>query len=302
MKTICIIFFSSIILVSFGQTQIPEGGFENWTSSSLNTYYEPTGSWWTTLNTLTSLGGPVTASSTTDTHGGTHAAKLETKQWGTFLLPGLLVSGNFVMVSPYIKQGKPFSDKPLKFIGWYKYTSVSGDSAAIVAILTRFNTATGFRDTLATAALVEKNSVAVYSQFSIDFDYTITDVNPDSITVVFSSSADGSNFHGQVGSTLFIDDVSLEYTLGIKVSLDSEFTINVFPSPAINELSLQFNTSKSGQFVCKVYSMEGRFVKSFTPVGNIQHLDVSAWQQGKYIVQAWKDNKMVSSTKFVVAH
>jgi len=121
MKKILFIVFSLFITVSaMAQTPIPQGGFDNWATSSQNPYYEPAGGWWTTLNTLSALGAPVTVSRTTDVHSGAYAAKMETNQWGTFLLPGLLVSGKFIMEAPFIKQGQPFTAKPKKFKGWIK--------------------------------------------------------------------------------------------------------------------------------------------------------------------------------------
>jgi hypothetical protein len=302
MKKLYILVLSFIAGTTMAQTQMPEGGFNNWTPSTLNTYYEPTGGWWTTLNSLVSLGGPVTVSRSNDVHSGTFAAKLETKQWGTFLLPGLLVSGNFILTSPFIKQGKPFTDKPSKFKGWIKYTSVNSDSAAIVALLTKFNTGTGKQDTIARAVQIIKNDISVYTPFDINFDYSNTSISPDSIILVLTSSADGGNFHGQVGSTLFVDDISLEYATGLQESLMPEFSLSVFPSPAAKQLLLEFNTSQPEQLRCIIYSINGRFIQSFTPSGKNHQLDVSGWEQDCYLLQAWMGKSLVSSAKFVIVH
>ncbi len=300
MKNLYVVLLSLIVCFSQAQTQIPEGGFDNWTASPQNSFYEPSGGWWTSLNALVNLGAPVTVSNTTDVHSGAYAAKLETKKWGTFLLAGLLASGSFNMKAPYIKQGKPFTDKPSKFKGWYKYISVSGDSAGIVAMLTKFNTGTGKQDTIAKAIEVVKNTVSQYTQFEIDFDYKITGINPDTIIFVFTSSGDGGNFKGQVGSTLFIDDISLEYATGLEENLMPEFNVNVYPSPASKQLSLEFNTPNPEKLLCKVYSLDGCFVHSFVPSGNNYHLDISLWKQGKYILQGWNGDSLVLSAKFIV--
>jgi len=302
MKTLNILILSLLIGSAMAQTQIPEGGFNNWTPNSTNIYYEPAGDWWTTLNSLASLGGPVTVSRTTDAHSGEYAAKLETKLWGDFLISGLLASGNFVMTEPYIQNGRPYTETPSSFKGWYKYSPVNGDSAGVGAILTRYNTDTGQKDTIATAVRAITENAETYTQFEIDFDYLIPSVNPDTIIIVFTSSGDGGNFMGQVGSTFIIDDILLEYPSGIKESLSQEFTINAYPSPANNQLSLEFNTNHPEKLLCSIYAIDGRFMQSFSLSDKKHKLDVSTWQQGKYIVQAYMDNSLVSSAKFIVVH
>jgi len=301
MKNLIVLILSFLVLQAMAQTQIPEAGFNNWSPNSMNTYFEPTGGWWATLNALESLGGPVTVSPTTDVHTGEYAALLETKLWGEFLISGLLVSGSFGGTEPVIEEGQPFTDKPSKFKGWYKYSPVNGDSAGMAAILTRYNTETDQTDTLAEAIQAITEAATEYSQFEIDFDYYITGVNPDTITIVFSSSGDAANFQGEVGSTLWIDDLLLEYSTGLYESLAPEFTINLYPSPTDGQLFMEFNTSHPEELICYIYSMDGRFIQSFTPSGKKHNIDVSSWQHGRYILQAYVGKNLYSSAKFVIA-
>jgi len=300
MKKICILFLTLSVYSAIAQTQIQEGGFENWTLFQ-KTYYEPTGGWWTSLNTLSALGGPVTVSPTTDVHSGSNAAKLETKKWGTFLLPGLLASGSFIMTSPYIKEGKPFTGKPFKFNGWFKYSPVNGDSAAIATFLTKYNTVTGKQDTVAQAIEVLKGNVSEYNPFSLIYEYKSA-IDPDTIIIVFISSAGSGNSSGQVGSTLFIDDVNLEYSSGLQEILMPEFTTDVYPSPATNQILLRFNTMSEEPIICKIFSIEGQLMQSFFFFFKTHQIDVSNWSQNSYIVQVWSSGKYVSSTNFMVAH
>jgi hypothetical protein len=206
------------------------------------------------------------------------------------------------MTEPYIQNGRPYTETPSKFKGWYKYSPVNGDSAGIGAILTKFNTGTGQKDTLATAIKAITNDVQTYTQFDIDFDYKMTGINPDTIIIVFTSSGDGENFMGEVGSTFIIDDILLEYTSGLQESLSPEFTIHAFPSPADEQLSLEFNNHHPEKLMCYIYAIDGRLMRRFSPSGKKYQLDVSSWQQGKYIVQAFVQNNFVSSAKFIVAH
>ena len=86
MKALNVLLLSLVITAAMSQTQIPEGGFNNWILHSTEIYYEPAGDWWATLNPLATLGGPVTVYRTTDAHSGEYAAQLETKLWGTLLI------------------------------------------------------------------------------------------------------------------------------------------------------------------------------------------------------------------------
>jgi len=201
-------------------TNVPDGDFEQWTLSAQSTYEEPSSGWWTSLNVLKNLGGPESIKKTTDAHTGNYAAKLITSQWGELIIPGILLSGIFDFNAPnMIIEGKPFTEKPLKIKGYYKYTSVNGDSAAIYANITKYNLQTSRRDTIADARLAVLNTVQEYTMFDLDFDYFITGQTPDSISIVFASSADGGNFNGAIGSTLYIDDVSLVLQNGSKLKI-----------------------------------------------------------------------------------
>jgi len=191
-------------------SNLPNGDFENWVLSAQQTYEEPSTGWWATLNPLKNLGGPETVVKTDDAHTGQYAAKLTTAAWGQLTIPGILLSGLFDFNAPnMIIEGRPFTDKPLKFKGYYKYTSVNGDSAAIYANITKYNTLNSIKDTLAEVRLPIYTSVNQYTAFEIDFTYLLPGITPDSLSIVFASSADGANFNGAIGSTLYIDDISL---------------------------------------------------------------------------------------------
>jgi len=302
MKLLNVLLLFLLISPAIAQTQIPEGGFNNWTPNSTSTYYEPAGAWWATLNPLVSIGAPVTVSPVDDAHSGEYAAQLETRLWGTLLLSGIMVSGDFILSAPYIKNGKPFADTPSKFTGWYKYISVNGDSAGIAAILTRYDTGKGKQDTVATAVTAITESASIYTEFEIDFEYFMPGINPDSIIIVFTSSGDGGNFHGEVGSTLTIDDISLEYPFGIQESLLPEFITEAFPSPATTSISFKFNTAQAEKLFCYVYSLNGQLMQSFSPDDKEYRMDVSNWPQGKYVIQVYEDSNLASSAKFIVAH
>ncbi|MFZ4401224.1 MAG: PCMD domain-containing protein [Bacteroidales bacterium] len=281
----------------FGQTPIPESGFENWTQTA--SYEEPTGNWWTSLNTLKSLGGPITLSKTTDIHSGNYAAKLETKKWGTLIIPGLLVSGRFVTAAPFIIQGKPFTDKPIKFKGYYKYISVNNDSAALFAMITKYNSSTLKRDTIAFAQKAILTTTNTYTAFDINFVYSSSSA-PDSIDIVFSSSAAGANFAGQVGSTLFVDDIMLEYNSGIVESLTPEVAITIFPIPAKLSFEVEINTSHHYPLYYFIYSIDGKLASKGNIENNKTYISTHLMNAGNYILNVYTEDVLLGSKKFII--
>jgi hypothetical protein len=296
---VCVFYVTSHI---YAQTLIPEGHMENWSLSGTGSFEEPTGGWWTSLNSLKSLGGPVTLTKTTDAYSGSYAAKMETKQWGTFLLPGLLVSGDFTTASPFIIQGKPYTELPIKFKGYYKYTSVSNDSAAIFAMITRYNTLTGKRDTIADASLAVLATVTTYTPFDIDFNYHNPYVSPDSIDIVFSSSAAGGSFQGQVGSTLFVDEISLEYPSGITENIFSEISVDLYPNPSDESIRIFSQENDLKECTGIIYALNGDKICTISNLSNNYLLNTKLFPGGKYFLNIYSEKELIATKKFTVVH
>lgn len=183
------------------------------------------------------------------------AAKLQSTWIG---LPGIagafasasMFTGNFIRtdgMNGVLSFGQPFTAKPTKLTGYYKYTPVAisymekwdsnvdpnlkeGDSdqcIIYVALCTKnyeirtnpenrqlFNPKDA--SVIAYGELVAKEAVSGeeangYKKFSIDIKYRKTDVTPSYIVVVAAASRYGDYFTGGKGSTLYIDEFNLEY-------------------------------------------------------------------------------------------
>ncbi len=281
--------------VLYSQGQIPGGEFESWTTPPFASYEEPNGGWWTTLNTLKSIGGPETVEKTNDAHGGNFAAVLTTKQWGTLTIPGLLVSGEFDIQNPsFLVQGQPFTDSPQAFQGWFKYSPVGGDSAGLAALLTRWNSNLQKRDTLAQAAWVVTSAYPSWTAFDLPFAYFQTGISPDSILVAMVSSGDGQNFNGQVGSTLWIDDVRLEYAT-VRPEIESSPKISAVFRSAHISLDLPENL---GKCALRVYDMQGQILSEAQVSGGQRNVDFNA-PNGIYVVEIIGSNRIHLRQKLV---
>lgn len=137
--------------------------------------------------------------------------------------------------------GTPYTGKPKAIEGWFKYESGPRfledgeyidkvDHGNIIAILFERTDSVRMLDGHTSAANWEHpNMVAIasmpqtpvtkeWTQFHLDFDYDryMRQIDPDklarggyALSLIFSSSADGGDFKGSPGSTLWIDEVRI---------------------------------------------------------------------------------------------
>lgn len=217
----------------WSQTEIPNASFEDWTSAT--NYDNPNN--WTTLNVLAALGAPAVASKSTDAVSGNFALKLETVSFFGNKIPGLCYLGEYEinLLDPASGTlfGKPFTGRPSRLVGAYKYVPVGNDVGGVSLQLWRTNPATGKRDTIGQATLTAETTTG-YQNFDLPIEYTATDA-PDSISIVIVSSANEGQY--QVGSAIYVDDLQLVYDpLGINTS--DALAASVYPNPATNQLHI----------------------------------------------------------------
>ncbi len=174
------------------------------------------------------------------------SAELNTKFVGIGIV-GKLAAGN-IFSGVYKKTdgtngildfGRPFTGRPTKMKGHFKYkcvdithtssefTNLKGqpDTASIYIALTSMTEPLEIRTRPSNRQLFDKNadyviaygelqtgkSVDNWTEFTIDLKYRRTDVKPSYIIIVASASKYGDYFTGGNGSTLWIDDFSLEW-------------------------------------------------------------------------------------------
>lgn len=212
---------------------VTNGCFSNWIykfpeSSPNDTFLEVQGGFLSTLNELSILPPQITMNpvktvyKTSDFVVGPYAARMISKKLvlnstQEIFIPGMIGSTDLDIPNQTIHIGKPYTEKPYAFQGYYKYFPANGDSGLILAMLTKFNTALSKRDTIAYARLVVKNTVGTYTNFVLPLNYWDLTATPDSVSLLMVSSA-GINlndlFHcvGQEGSVMYIDEISYKMT------------------------------------------------------------------------------------------
>lgn len=300
MKRTLLILLCTLSLELLAQ-QIPNNSFETWEPQLNNTYEEPGGNWWATLNFLRGFGSsaPVTVKKSTSAQAGQYAAEITTGTFGSFTIPGLLVSGtvgeiDIVNPTDVIQRGQPFTATPEKLTGYYKHSPVNGDSAAAIVLLTKYNSNTSQRDTVAIAETYFYTSVSTYTAFESILDYQMTGVTPDSITIVLVSSAAAENLAGQPGSTLFIDDLALSYIQGIEQDVFNTIIVQAYPNPTIDRVTFTTAGPPAARSVI-LYDELGRNCFE-APFNNTSiEADISSLANGKYLFAVQENSKIVST-------
>lgn len=266
MKKVYILLLFCISTFSYGQ-QLLNSDFENWTNhpgSGLYSSYDEVDNWASgnaAVNIVPGATPPTTK--TTDAQHGNNAVKLTTQSIFGQIAAGNLFTGRFQLnlTNPVksAQMGIPYVAKPTAFNVYYKYTSVSGDSCAIYALLTKYNTVTKTRDTVGFGQFKTHVTVSSYTLLHVPITYRNTET-PDSIAMVFTSSADGGNFRGRVGSSLTVDNLSLEFdALSTTASLASVSAV-LYPNPATAQVVLSNAPSESGTVY--FYNVSGKLVAS----------------------------------------
>ena len=278
-KKLCVLCALPLLFgaVSAQNFPIPDGHFENWktgTTDAGGTYDELSDPFWTSLNLISGLPpesftGPVTMFKDKGRSGADDdfAPKMVSDEmtFGTeskhIFLPGVVGTLEVLIQEQSAVFGRPFPSRPSALKGYMKYLPVNGDSASIF--------------------------VEVYK-------YEIEDeVMPDSITVLFVSSAgydfdDLFNCKGQVGSTLWVDDVEFVYE-GDEPgpSTNNENAVlaasKLYPNPSFNGI---FNLNVQEACSMEVFAISGQSVmqQNLMAAGTYT-VDLSRFAPGVYYIR-----------------
>ena len=191
-------------------------------------------------------------------------------------------------------------DTPRALEGWYKYNPVEGDSALIDIGFFDYG------DEIFIEKMIIKETVNDWTHFSVDIPQQYWSEYFNEIRVLFVASA-GVNFDtlvlckGQKGSTLWIDDIYLNYEVGIKQNLFSTLKANVFPNPVAGNEVLNFELNENFTGKIMIYNVSGSLVMEEKIEEKLKRLNISTLAGGNYIYKLMNDNIIFTQGKFVVA-
>ncbi len=222
-----------MLLAASGFCQIPNAGFETWTS--MGTYENPTS--WGTMNNTTTLASVYTAEKATPGSPGTYFMKLTSKTAGPVVVNGVAVSGRLDSTTYQPKSGFPFILRPQSFTGKWQY--MGSNLGSLSAYLTKWNTGLSKRDTVAKVIHNLSGMVMSWATFTLNFTYLTGDY-PDTCVIVLKSSGSAP----VANDYLWVDNLAFAGSVaGIHENQSEKATINAFPNPANNEI--EFSSPKT---------------------------------------------------------
>ncbi len=198
---------------------IPNAGFETWTSTGFPAYQVPTG--WGNLNGSTWLGGigvlTCERASGADARTGSAAIKLTSKSVvGLGDAPGITVTGTINTSTQALEGGFVYNQRPNTLEGWYKYTPATGDFFTVEVLIWRWDSQTNQREIIAEGAYTQSTATSTFSRFLMPLTYS-SSATPDSARI-FMISTDSDNI--KLGSSLIVDDLQFLFCTGFNVSVD----------------------------------------------------------------------------------
>ena len=234
--------YLTIALSCTGQ-QLPNSGFENW--SLRGEYIEPDG--WISTNAFAFNGAVETCYPFEDAHSGKWAVKLESRidPLTKDTLQAILAIG-----SDYNNAGIAYNQRPTGLKLFYQHNLK--DTALAAMFLTKWNTQTNKRDTIATAFHFFTDSTSTYKALTIPLTYTQS-IRPDTCIAIFLSTVKPKpNPH----NFLLIDDLELTGNVNVGVGeIPNTAAVKVYPNPATDILKIE--AEQAIQWVT-IFDIEGK--------------------------------------------
>lgn len=264
-KILLCLFVSGAFSCAFAQ--LPTFDFESWTGTGPG--IEPTG--WVSGNAITSFpfSNPQSVfqeSTAANVHSGTYSMKLVTVTLSnnpdptTIPNPMGAAFPGIVSISPLgLVDGFAYASRPADCQFWYKYSPVGADSASAYIVLTKWNSPK--RDTIAAGGWVLKTAATTYTQATLNliYDPAFNSMVSDTIHLYFTATCYSTLTCGTAGSTLWVDDISLNGWNGINEYPGSE-GVSVYPNPANEFVTISLDAADAVSL--NAYDATGRIISS----------------------------------------
>lgn len=238
---------------------------------------------------------------TADSYWGSYATRIQ----GYFMCgiaQGIMINGQ-QPANPWnaIEGGTPFTSKPATISGFYKYTDAGNDSAEVSVILKKFNTLTMKHDTVG-IGIQALGASATYIPFTVNINYPLPSVTPDSIIIMFNSS---KYYHYDTITyalpNLYIDRISIPQGLstGITESPGGELHSNAYPNPSSGNVVIEMEGQADfNGLMLSLYDVNGKKVMEREITQNTIFL--SGLSAGNYVYIINSSERMLSKGKVTV--
>ncbi len=256
-------------------SQIPNSGFENWTS--MGSYYNP--ELWGTMNNTTASFAIFTATKGTPGSPGSSYLKLISKKINSAIVNGIAVSGILDSITQTPKSGFPFSLRPQSFTGKWQHMIYGSSQGSVSVLLTRWDTTFNIRDTVAIANQTLSGMDMSWTNFTINFTYK-SGTFPDTCIIVLKASG----INPSQEDYLWVDNLAFSGSVaGISESDNKIFSLNTFPNPANNEIEFTCSKSFYPDYRLIISDMTGHEIFKKSINENSFKINTSGFANGTYI-------------------
>jgi len=212
----------------FGQDPVPNGDFENWTTTTFdNPLNYPNSS---NFEEFFRYHLPFNIVKTTDAYHGNYAVELSTNASASDTVFGYFINIRPENAPSEWTGGMPYDQKPTGLRGWYKYNVATADSGSILVAFSQGGINIG-------TYVIKVGGVHTdYTLFDVTFDPALS-VTPDSVALGAISckfSLDQEEPHGPAGSTLILDSLSFTGVASQPDQMNGDFELwqtETFNSP-----------------------------------------------------------------------
>jgi len=277
MKYIYTILLVLLFAFSVIKSQVPNGGFENWTDG------EP--DFWTTNNADTLI----TITTSNSSHSGSSALKGECIPYFPPFLP---VMGPIGICDGDTDDGFPIEFRYNSLKGFYKLNSQGGDQLFITLWVSVDTQAIGVGSILL-------NNAASYTEFAIPITY-IDPATPNKCIISFQIINPVGGINVTLGSEMYLDDLELSMDMVSDVEAELQpFAFQLeqnYPNPFNPSTKISWQSAVSGHQTLKIYDVLGNevatLVDEFREAGNYElDFDASKLSSGMYLYRLDSGNK-----------
>lgn len=270
--------------------QPPFGDFEQWNQAGSD---EPED--WKSINFLCDP-ADLSVTQSSDAYAGSSALQLKTvvSVFGDTL--GIFTNGIF---ADQPDGGMPIAQNPLSITGYYKYTPVGPDTALILSF-TYFYDFANQSKVRVDSSLVMLTPTSTYQPFTLPFLYNGWNL-PDTLNITIASGnlLRPGAFNG-VGSTLLIDELSIQYSpVGEPQPLFGNSALP-YPMPASSWVNIPLDKTLNGSNI-EIFDATGKSVFLSKISGTNLQLDVHHWNNGVYFYRCY-DEQSKANGRFIIQH
>ena len=291
------------------QTQITNGGFENWGNASPGNANEPT-SWYSNKSgsNIAQLGPQTCFKCTSPVHSGNACVRVQTESYIGTAVNGVVTTG--VVDAPSLTKSDgycgtvnystssddrrmAFTGRPDSITGWYQYSpGGTGEQGKVRVILHTGDyydpetPTTNHPDPTAnriadTTFYTPTAAVSTWTRFSLPFNYFSTN-NPTYIMINITASANQST--SVTGSQMWLDDIAVVYnTAGINQVTNTQ-SLKAYYSDKTVYVDLQ--NSNNNECTLSIFNLTGKLMSSEKLESNkLNTLNVSRLNSGMYLYQ-----------------